>query len=139
MEAIQSAWWALLDGGRTNIDLLGYAMQFLPEDHPRLDRLFLAKAAGGCRIRIALANADSRYVAERDEEEGLGGTLRARILTTLDHFQPLMGIDGIELRFHETPMYNSVFRADDDMFFTPPSLRPQGLPGADPLHPPPGG
>jgi hypothetical protein len=77
------------------------------------------KAGAGCRIRIALADPDSRYVAERDAEEGLGGTFRDRIRSTLDHFKPLFGVDGIELRFHRTPMYNSVFRGDDEMFVTP--------------------
>ena len=94
-------------------------MQFLPEDHSRLDRLLIDKAAAGCRIRIALANPESPYVAERDEEEGLGGTFPDRIRTTLDHFEALIGVEGIDLRLHETRMYNSIFRGDDQMFVTP--------------------
>ena len=115
----KARWWSLLTWRQANIDLLGYAMQFLPEDHSRLDRLLTEKAAAGCRVRIALANPESPYVAERDEEEGLGGTFRDRIRTTLDHFEPLFGVEGIDLRFHETRMYNSVFRGDDQMLFTP--------------------
>lgn len=94
-------------------------MQFLPEDHSRLDRLLIEKATAGCSVRISLANPDSPYVAERDEEEGLGGTLPDRIRTTVDHFEPLFGVEGIDLRFHQTRMYNSVFRGDDEMFVTP--------------------
>lgn len=118
-DAPKAYWWSMLTTAETNIDLLGYAMQFLPEDHSRLDRLLIDKAGAGCRVRIVLANPDSPYVAERDEEEGLGGTLPARIRTTLDHFESLHGVEGIELRFHETRMYNSVFRGDDEMFVTP--------------------
>lgn len=118
-DAPKARWWAILTGAETSIDLLGYAMQFLPEDHFRLDRLLIDKAASGCRTRIALANPDSPYVAERDEEEGLGGTLSDRIRTTIDHFKPLFGVEGIDLRFHQTRMYNSVFQGDDEMFVTP--------------------
>jgi transcriptional regulator with XRE-family HTH domain len=118
-DAPKARWWAVLASAETGVDLLGYAMQFLPEDHSRLDRLLIDKAASGCRIRIALANPGSPYVAERDEEEGLGGTLADRIRTTIYHFKPLLGVEGIDLRFHQTRMYNSVFRGDDEMFVTP--------------------
>jgi hypothetical protein len=94
-------------------------MQFLPEDHTRFDRLLIDKAASECRIRIALANPDSLYVADRDDEESLGGTLSDRIRTTIDHFKPLFGVESIDLRFHQTRMYNSVFRGDDEMLVTP--------------------
>ena len=115
----KASWWTVFATAEENIDLLGYAMQFLPEDHSRLDRLFLDKAAAGCRIRIALASPDSPHVAERDEEEGLGGTFRDRIRSTVDHFEPLFGVEGIDLRFHQTRMYNSLFRGDNQMFLTP--------------------
>jgi len=115
----KARWWGILTTAEKNIDLLGYAMQFLPEDHARFDRLLIEKAAAGCQVRIALADPKSAYVAERDEEEGLGGTFSARIRSTLDHFEGLFGVEGIDLRFHETRMYNSIFRGDDQMFFTP--------------------
>jgi hypothetical protein len=118
-DAPKTRWWAIFSGAETRIDLLGYAMQFLPEDHSRLDRLLIDKAAAGCQVRIALANPASPYVAERDQEEGLGGTFADRIRTTIDHFRPLFGVEGIDLRFHQTRMYNSVFRGDDEMFVTP--------------------
>ncbi len=118
-DASKARWWALLTGAEHHIDLLGYAMQFLPEDHSRLDRLLIDKAAAGCQVRIALADPDSPHVAERDDEEGLGGTFPDRIRTTIDHFRPLFGVEGIDLRFHHTRMYNSIFRGDDAMFVTP--------------------
>jgi transcriptional regulator with XRE-family HTH domain len=115
----KSRWWALFSEARQCIDLLGYAMQFLPEDHARFDRLLLDKAGSGCAVRIALAHPESRYVLERDAEERLGGTFPDRIRSTLDHFKPLFGVDGIEIRHHQTPMYNSLFRSDDEMLVTP--------------------
>lgn len=118
-DAPRDTWWLVLHRADRHIDLLGYALQFLPEDNPSLDRLLLARAARGSSVRICLADPDSRCVAERDHEEGLGGTLAARIRTTVDHFRPLFNVEGIDLRYHRTPMYNSVIRADDQMLVTP--------------------
>jgi hypothetical protein len=55
----------------------------------------------------------------RDEEERLGGTFAALIQTTLYHLHDIHGCDGIEIRYHSTPMYNSIFRFDNHMFVTP--------------------
>jgi hypothetical protein len=118
-DAPPDVWSLLLGRATSNIDLMAYAMLFLPESSYRLDRLLADKASSGCRLRIALADPESRFVAERDAEERLGGTFPARIRTTLDHFRPLFDVDGAELRFYRTPMYNSMIRGDDQMLVTP--------------------
>ncbi len=118
-EAPRLAWWDLLSAGRARIDLLGYAMQFLPEDHVGLCDLLIEKARRSCGVRIALADPDSAVVAARDGEEGLGGTMPHRIRTTLVHMRSLADRPGIEVRYHATPMYNSIFRVDNAMFVTP--------------------
>ncbi len=112
-------WHDLFDQAKTQIDLLGYALLFLPEANPRLTDLLEQKAADGCTIRIALADPDSQAVADRDAEEGLGGALPGRIQTALHHFADLNDHDGISLHFHATKMYNSIFRFDDEMLVTP--------------------
>jgi hypothetical protein len=94
-------------------------MQFLPEAHPRLFDLLRGKAAAGCKIRVALVDPGSRQVADRDAEEGLDGGLIARVRTSLHYFGELADCEGIELRLHATPMYNSLFRFDDELFVTP--------------------
>jgi transcriptional regulator with XRE-family HTH domain len=118
-DAPPEIWWVLLSQATTNIDLMAYAMLFLPESNYRLDRLLADKVTSGCRLRIALADPESRFVAERDAEERLGNTFAARIRTTLDHFRPLFDVEGVEMRFYRTPMYNSIFRGDDHMLVTP--------------------
>src|SRR6266581_2981925 len=47
-------WHDLFDQAKTQIDLLGYAMLFLPEANPRLIDQLKEKAAAGCVVRIAL-------------------------------------------------------------------------------------
>ena len=118
-------WWELFLGARRGIDLLGYALLFLPEQHPGLNDLLRAKAREGCRVRIALARPDGSAAAQRDQE-GLGGALDARIRTTVARFLPLQRGAGVELRLHDTPMYNSIFRFDDDILVTP---HLHGVPG----------
>lgn len=112
-------WWRLFLNAQKNIDLLGYAMHFLPEQHSDLITLFREKATSGCKIRIALADPTCIAVTIRDEEEQLDGTLPALIQSTLYHFRGISGLAGIDLCYHTTNLYNSLFRGDNEMFVTP--------------------
>jgi hypothetical protein len=94
-------------------------MLFIPEQNSRIPDLFIEKAASGCKIRIAMANPECEAVRLRDLEEQLGGTLPGRIRNCLYHFRGLMNIEGIEIRYHSTILYNSLFRGDNGMFVTP--------------------
>lgn len=114
-----SAWWHLFQQAQQQIDLLGYAMQFLPEQHAHFIDLLKEKAAKGCKIRVTLADPTCYAVQLRDEEEQLGGTLPARIQATLHHFRSFRHCNGIEIRYHSTNLYNSIFRSDNTMFVTP--------------------
>jgi len=44
-------WWQLLCNAKAHVDLLGYALLHLPENHPRLVDLLRGKAAAGCAIQ----------------------------------------------------------------------------------------
>jgi len=112
-------WWRLIDGATTQIDLLGYTVYFLPQQHPRLVAALLDKCQRGCRVRLVIADPDSRHVRERDEEEQEPITLVARIKSSLRAFSPLLDCAGTELRFQDLPLYNSLFRFDGEMFVTP--------------------
>jgi transcriptional regulator with XRE-family HTH domain len=112
-------WWNLMVGAHRQIDLLAYAMQFLPEAHPRLFDLLRGKAAAGCQIRIAMADPACQQVADRDAEEHMNGGLVARVRMSGSYFAGLADCEGVELRRHATPLYNSLFRFDDEMFVTP--------------------
>jgi hypothetical protein len=113
------AWWNLISRAQKRIDLLGYTLYFLPLEHPRLIDALTAKCATGCKVRVVVANPTSRCVADRDAEEDLALTLVVRIKTTLKYFQPLFGCAGFEMRYQDVPLYNSVFRFDNEMFVTP--------------------
>jgi len=109
----------MLEGARRNIDLLGYSMSFFPEQHSRLADMLREKCASGLKVRIALADPESAEVAARDALERLGGTLPSRIRATVVNLESLFSNTGVEIRFHSVPLYNALYRFDDQMLVTP--------------------
>ncbi|WP_423464274.1 helix-turn-helix transcriptional regulator [Promicromonospora sp. MS192] len=111
----KSLWSDLLRSAQTQIGLLAYSSQFLPEDNPGAVALLKRKAQAGVRVRIVLGDPDSPEAALRGEEEGLGDALAARIRMAMAYYRPLLGSPGVEFRQHRTTLYNSIFRFDDEM------------------------
>jgi hypothetical protein len=58
-------------------------------------------------------------VATRDREEGLGGTLAAKIRSALTYYRPLADVDGCQMRLHSATLYASLFRYDDQIMANP--------------------
>ena len=117
-ESPKDLWWKLFEGAEEYVDLLGYAMQFLHEDHKDFVTLLEDKVREGCRVRIIMADPQSSAANERDHEEDLRGGLIARIKTSLTYFEPVIGTANIEIRLQSYPMYNSIFRFDGEMLVT---------------------
>jgi len=105
----------MLAQARERIDILVYAAVFLHEAYPRFNDLLKERAAEGCAIRIALGDADSQNVRQRGEDEEFGHGIESRCRLALMHVQPLIGVSGIEIRTHGTTLYNSLYRADDQV------------------------
>ncbi|MBA2558626.1 MAG: XRE family transcriptional regulator [Propionibacteriales bacterium] len=112
-------WRSLITNAEHQIDLLGYTLYFLPQQHPQLVDVLLDKCQRGCKIRVAVADPASDNVRRRDEEERDPITLVARIQSSLQSFKPLLACEAADLRFQDAPLYNSVFRFDDEMLVTP--------------------
>ncbi|MFE3447180.1 XRE family transcriptional regulator [Nocardia sp. NPDC059180] len=105
----------LFAAARFHIDVLVYAAVFLHEAYPRLNDLFIERAEAGCSIRIAVGDADSANVQLRGREEKFGHGIESRCRLAVMHYRALHATPGIELRTHTTTLYNSIFRADEDM------------------------
>lgn len=118
-DAPTSTWWELFTRAEQSIDLLGYTLYFLTLQHPGFVDSLLAKCSEGAIVRILVADPESEHVRYRDREEGTPLTLGVRIHTTLDAIKPLLSQENFELRYQDVPLYNSVFRFDDDMLMTP--------------------
>jgi transcriptional regulator with XRE-family HTH domain len=110
-----SAFVDLFTQARERIDVLVYAAVFLHEAYPRLNDLLHERAAEGCTVRIAVGDADSPSVQQRGQEEKFGHGIESRCRLALMHYRPLAGAQGIEIRTHGTTLYNSIYRADDQM------------------------
>jgi transcriptional regulator with XRE-family HTH domain len=121
-----SRWWDLITRAERQIDLLGFTLYFLPHQHPQLIDTLLGKVESGCKVRICIADPASEHVRWRDAEEQEAITLVARITSSLQAFEPLTRHHATELRLQNAPLYNSVFRFDDEMFVTP---HLYGIPG----------
>lgn len=105
----------MLAEARENIDVLVYAAVYLHEGFPRLNDLLRERAAEGCSVRIALGDAESENVRQRGEEERFGHGIESRCQLALMHYRPLLGVPGVEIRTHGTTLYNSIYRADDQL------------------------
>ncbi|MDC7337192.1 helix-turn-helix domain-containing protein [Streptomyces lydicus] len=105
----------MLAEARETIDVLVYAAVFLHEGFPRLNDLLRERAAEGCSVRIALGDAESENVRQRGEEERFGHGIESRCRLALMHYRPLLGVPGVEIRTHGTTLYNSIYRADDQL------------------------
>ena len=89
--------------------------QFKPVGDAGIQRIFRQKAASGVRVRILLGDPDSDVVAQRGTDEGVDDVQAGKIKNALVMYRPLRELDGIEFRLHRTVLYNSIYRADDQV------------------------
>jgi hypothetical protein len=108
-------WRSLLEAATGNIDVLVFSGLFLPDGYPEVAKLLASKAEQGVNVRLALGDPDSEAVRRRGDEERIGDGLAARVRLSLIYLQDAVGAPGVELRFHATTLYNSIYRFDDDM------------------------
>ncbi|WP_067071673.1 hypothetical protein [Carbonactinospora thermoautotrophica] len=45
--------------------------------------------------------------------------MAAKIRNGIVLYQPLLAVEGVEVRLHRTVLYNSIFRADDEILVNP--------------------
>ncbi|WP_158888641.1 DUF5919 domain-containing protein [Amycolatopsis anabasis] len=108
-------WDRLINEAAHTVEILVHAALFLIE-RPRFVKDLSDKAASGAKIRLLFGDPEGDTVLLRGVEEQLGdGTLSARIHNALAFYRPLRNVDGVEMRFHNTTLYNSIFRFDDEM------------------------
>jgi transcriptional regulator with XRE-family HTH domain len=110
----RDAWSQLLDSAEQEIGVLVYSGLFLADDKGMLD-LLSQKAGEGVVVRVLLGDPDSPEVQSRCADEGINESMAAKIRNAIVLFQRLREVEGIELRLHGTVLYNSIYRADDDV------------------------
>lgn len=109
----RDVWGRLFAQASEEINILVYSGLFLADDAGMV-RLFADKARSGVRVRILLGDPGSDQVAQRGADEGVGESMAAQIRSALVFYQPIRSMDNVEIRLHDTILYNSIYRADDE-------------------------
>jgi len=113
-EVPRDTWGRLFATAEREVGVLVYSGLFLAED-PAVQRTFAEKASSGVRVRILLGDPDSPQVAERGADEGVDEAMASKIRNAVVLYRKLRGTEGTEFRFHRTVLYNSIYRADDQL------------------------
>ena len=111
----RDAWGHLFGQAEQEIGILAYSCYFLAED-AGLRQLIAEKAESGARVRILLGDPESPFVLQRGQSEGIGDTMPAKVRSAIAMFRPLGSVENVEIRLHGTILYNSIFRADGQLF-----------------------
>jgi hypothetical protein len=110
----QQGWLSFFEAAQSEIGILAYSALFLAED-VRIVHLLSEKSDAGVRIKIALGAADGHNVAQRGVEEEIGEAMSAKARNSLTLLRPLLQHERVELRLHDTVLYNSMYRSDDQL------------------------
>ncbi|WP_194828597.1 helix-turn-helix transcriptional regulator [Nocardia sp. XZ_19_231] len=120
-------WRRLLASATERLDILVLAGLFLAEE-PEFTKAVRKRTREGLKVRMIFGRPTAPEADKRSAEERLAtGTVGARINNALALVRHLGDIDGVELRYHDTTLYNSIFRFDDEMIV---NMHAYGLPGA---------
>ena len=110
----RDTWEHFFSQAEREIGALVYSGMFMAEDLG-VRRLFADRARAGVRVRLLLGDPDSRNVAERGEAEGIDEGMAAKVRNSIVLFGKLLAEPNVELRLHGTVLYNSIYRADDQL------------------------
>ena len=113
-DAPRETWKRLFSSAQQEIGVLVYAALFLAED-TGFQEILSQKARAGVRVRVLLGDPESPEVAQRGADEGIGEAVAVKIRNVLALYRSLRQVEGMEFRFHSTPLYNSIYRADDEL------------------------
>jgi hypothetical protein len=115
----REVWLRSLHEVQERVDVLVFSGTFFAQAQPRVAAMLTEAAGRGATVRLCFGDPESAAVDLRDREEGLGGTLAAKIRSALTYYQPLLDVAGCEVRLHATTLYASLFRYDDEILINP--------------------
>jgi transcriptional regulator with XRE-family HTH domain len=110
----RDTWGRLFEQAEEEIGILVYSGYFMAED-AGIRQLLASKGNAGVRVRILLGDPDSPFVAERGQSEGIADTMPSKVRSVIAMYRPLAEIDNVEIRLHGTILYNSIYRADEQV------------------------
>ncbi|WP_285758108.1 XRE family transcriptional regulator [Nocardiopsis ansamitocini] len=111
-------WLNFFKSAKDQIGILAYSSFFLFDD-PEILQTFIRKAQSGVTVKIALGSPGSFHVKNRGDEEKIGNSMQAKIKNALILSQHLQKVEGIEIRTHDTILYNSIYQSDQRLMINP--------------------
>jgi len=111
----RDVWKRFFEPAEHEIGILAYSALFLAEDAGLL-AIIADKARSGVRVRLALGDPDGACVARRGQEEGIGDAIAAKVRNALTLYRAALKVENVEIRLHDTVLYNSLYCADDRLF-----------------------
>ncbi len=112
-------WLQLLMEAQEQICVLVFSGTFFAQSNPHVAKMLAERAAAGVRVRLCFGDPSGQAVALRGREEGIGDTLAAKIRASLTYYRPLLPEAGCDVRLHDTTLYASLFRYDDNLLVNP--------------------
>lgn len=106
-------WKSFFNQANEKIDICVFGGTFLFDTLPNFTKLVNKAVERGANIRFAIGDPGSVAVHQRGVEEGIGDSLAGRCRMTLNRVETLAGKPNIEIHTHSSPLYVSMFRADD--------------------------
>jgi transcriptional regulator with XRE-family HTH domain len=123
----RDVWIQFFGSAEREIGILADSALFLAQDRWVL-RLLADKGRAGVAVRIALGDPESRQAVECSEEEGMDDATPATIHNALALYRTLNKVENVEIRLHQTVLYNSIYRADDQLLV---NQHAYGIPAAE--------
>jgi hypothetical protein len=115
----KDAWSHLFDNAEEEIGILVYTGYFILVDDPGIVAMLASKAAAGVRVRILLGDPTSQALRTRAVDEGIDAALAERVRNVIVFLKPLINTDGVEVRLHDTTLYSSIYRGDEELLVNP--------------------
>lgn len=106
---------SLLADASRQVDVLALSATWLWDAVPDFGLTLAAKARDGVAVRVCLGDPAGESARTRGAEEGVGRLLAARCELAVQYAQPVVAADPAAVRLHDTTLYASILRFDDDL------------------------
>ncbi|BAX97341.1 hypothetical protein MSTE_02025 [Mycobacteroides stephanolepidis] len=123
-----AVWHDHFAAAQNGIDILVFAATFLFDTLDGFTTTLTDAAGRGAQVRFLVGDPHGDNMALRGEEEGIGESVKARSHNSVELLRPYTATSGFNVRTHQTTLYNSIFRVDDDMII---NFHVYGSPGRD--------
>jgi transcriptional regulator with XRE-family HTH domain len=110
-----SLWQQHFANAQHSIDILVFAATFLFDTVDGFVDILVDAASRSVAVRLLIGDPDGANMILRGEEENIGEAVIARCRTTAELLVPRATTPGLQIRTHQTTLYTSIFRVDDDL------------------------